>query len=87
MAHRSHLYQRLVIAGYSHRFVTLLYTTFVLAGSIPAIGWFVGIKGSALAIVFLVPLCCLLLLLFVRRAERRRALQGRIPIRPLPNPS
>ena len=31
-AHRSHLYQRLVIAGYSHRTVTLLYSGLTLIG-------------------------------------------------------
>ena len=36
-AHRSHLYQRLVIAGYRHRTVTLLWTLDG-AGSGPLIG-------------------------------------------------
>ena len=86
-AHRSHLYQRLVIAGYSHRFVTLLYITLALAGAILSLAWFAGIKGSALAVASLIPLLCFLLWLFVRRAERRRAVQDPIPVRPLPNPS
>ena len=38
-AHRSHLYQRLVIAGCSHRFVTLLYTGLAAAGGVLAIGY------------------------------------------------
>jgi UDP-N-acetylmuramyl pentapeptide phosphotransferase/UDP-N-acetylglucosamine-1-phosphate transferase len=37
IAHRSHLYQRLVIAGYSHRFVTILYMSLALIGGL--IGW------------------------------------------------
>lgn len=85
--HRSHLYQRLVTGGYSHRFVTLLYMTFALASSVLAICWFSGIPGSEFVVASLVPLFCLLLWLFVRRAERRSAMQGRIPIHPLPNPS
>jgi UDP-N-acetylmuramyl pentapeptide phosphotransferase/UDP-N-acetylglucosamine-1-phosphate transferase len=36
-AHRSHLYQRLVIAGWSHVTVTLLYSTLAIAGSMAAI--------------------------------------------------
>lgn len=37
LAHRSHLYQRLVIAGYTHRFVTLLYLGLAIAGVIGAL--------------------------------------------------
>lgn len=36
-AHRSHLYQRLVIAGWSHATVTLLYSTLAVAGSAASI--------------------------------------------------
>jgi len=36
-AHRSHLYQRLVIAGYSHAFVTTLYAALAVLGAIAAI--------------------------------------------------
>jgi len=35
-AHRSHIYQRLVIAGYSHRFVTLMYMGLAATGAILA---------------------------------------------------
>ena len=35
-SHRSHLYQRLVIAGYSHRKVTLLYMFFAVLGALAA---------------------------------------------------
>jgi UDP-N-acetylmuramyl pentapeptide phosphotransferase/UDP-N-acetylglucosamine-1-phosphate transferase len=38
-AHRSHLYQRLVIAGYSHRFVTLMYMGLTATGAILAFFW------------------------------------------------
>ncbi len=34
--HRSHLYQRLVIAGYSHRFVTIIYIFFTFIGWLAA---------------------------------------------------
>jgi UDP-N-acetylmuramyl pentapeptide phosphotransferase/UDP-N-acetylglucosamine-1-phosphate transferase len=36
-AHRSHLYQRLVIAGWRHRTVTLSYTALALAGGVVAL--------------------------------------------------
>ena len=41
-AHRSHLYQRLVIAGYSHRFVTLVYMGLAVTGAILAFFWVKG---------------------------------------------
>ncbi len=38
-AHQSHLYQRLVLAGWSHRRVTLLYSVLGLAGVLAGIGF------------------------------------------------
>ena len=38
-AHRSHLYQRLVIAGYTHRSVTVLYGTWALISCAAAVSW------------------------------------------------
>ena len=38
-AHRSHLYQRLVIAGYNHRTVTRLYIGLAAVGAILALLW------------------------------------------------
>jgi len=38
-AHRSHLYQRLVLAGYSHRFVTCLYAALAVLGVFLALVW------------------------------------------------
>jgi UDP-N-acetylmuramyl pentapeptide phosphotransferase/UDP-N-acetylglucosamine-1-phosphate transferase len=37
--HRSHLYQRLVIAGYKHRFVTSIYIVFAMIGTVVATLW------------------------------------------------
>jgi Fuc2NAc and GlcNAc transferase len=44
-AHRSHLYQRLVIAGYRHRTVTLLYLGLAAAGALLAWLWTRGGAG------------------------------------------
>ena len=85
--HRSHLYQRLVIAGHSHRLVTLLYMTFALAGCVLAMCWFAGITGNTLAVACVIPSICLFLWLFVRRAERKCSAHEDIPVGPLPNPS
>lgn len=76
-AHRSHLYQRLVIAGYSHRFVTLLYTMLALFGAVLALAWLSGSAGSHAAIVLLLPLLCLGLWLYVVRQEERVKKQQR----------
>lgn len=45
MAHRSHLYQRLVIAGYSHGAVTGLYLGFAMVGVVLAFAWVRDIPG------------------------------------------
>ena len=58
-AHRSHLYQRLVIAGYRHRTVTLLWT---LDGA-----------GSGLLIALSLPVLCWGLWAYVVYCERRRS--------------
>ena len=68
-AHRSHLYQRLVIAGYSHRFVTLLYMSLAAWGAILGLTWSRGIVGSETVIVVTIPLLCLGLWMFVNHQE------------------
>jgi UDP-N-acetylmuramyl pentapeptide phosphotransferase/UDP-N-acetylglucosamine-1-phosphate transferase len=45
-AHRSHIYQRLVIAGDSHRFVTLVYMGLAVTGAILAFFWVKGFPHS-----------------------------------------
>ena len=57
-AHRSHLYQRLVIAGYSHRTVTLLYIGLAAAGAILAVLWYSGGAVSDLTVMVALPLLC-----------------------------
>jgi len=71
-AHRSHLYQRLVITGFSHRFVTLLYTGLAFIGLLLALVWFLRIKGAAAALSLFLPLLCFGLWYFVTWQERRK---------------
>ena len=73
-AHRSHLYQRLVIAGYSHRTVTLLYSGLAAAGGVLALLWTLDTPGSGLAIVLSMPVLGLGLWTYVVYGERRRSL-------------
>jgi len=68
-AHRSHLYQRLVIAGYSHRFVSSLYIGLAIIGLLLALGWVQDFPFSAVGITVIIPLLCLALWLFVVRTE------------------
>jgi Fuc2NAc and GlcNAc transferase len=68
-AHRSHLYQRLVIVGYGHRFVTLLYMSLAAWGAILGLIWSRGILGGEIAIVITIPLLCLGLWAFVNHQE------------------
>ena len=71
-AHRSHLYQRLVIAGNHHRTVTLLYIGLAAAGDILALSWALEVPGSDLAIVLSIPMLYLALRGVVWRQERAR---------------
>ena len=70
-AHRSHLYQRLVSAGYSHRAVTLLYSGLALVGVLLAFAWVLELPGSDWLVPGLPGLLCPGLWQFVVRAEIR----------------
>jgi UDP-N-acetylmuramyl pentapeptide phosphotransferase/UDP-N-acetylglucosamine-1-phosphate transferase len=70
-AHRSHLYQRLVIAGYSHRFVTLLYIGLAFVGLVLSVFWYQRGGESSLLIVVTLPLLCTGLLALMSYQERR----------------
>jgi UDP-N-acetylmuramyl pentapeptide phosphotransferase/UDP-N-acetylglucosamine-1-phosphate transferase len=69
-AHRSHLYQRLVIAGASHRFTSTLYIALTLVGVALALAWTAVLPGSGLAILIGLPLLCLGLWRYVTGRER-----------------
>ena len=70
-AHRSHLYQRLVLTGLSHRAVTLLYVALAVLGAAAGVsveaGW-PAATGLVLAATVLAPSA---LWAFVRHRERR----------------
>jgi UDP-N-acetylmuramyl pentapeptide phosphotransferase/UDP-N-acetylglucosamine-1-phosphate transferase len=55
--HRSHLYQRLVIAGCSHRAVALAYALLAVLGVSLALDWF-RYPGGAWAVALVLPLLC-----------------------------
>jgi len=69
-AHRSHLYQRLALAGMGHRSVAMLYTGLALIGALLAAAWLAKWPGADLAVTVAVPLLFLLLLRLVRMKER-----------------
>ncbi len=69
-AHRTHLYQRLVITGYSHSFVSLLYAGLALVGILLGIAWYMGLPRSDILITITIPLLALGLYSFVILAER-----------------
>lgn len=70
-AHRSHLYQRLVIAGWSHRAVTLLYTGLAAAGGVLAIGYASRRPGADWLAVLAPPVLFAGLWILVRAREKR----------------
>ena len=70
-AHRSHLYQRLVIAGWGHRSVTILYGILASVAWIP-IGFMVWKIQVGYILTFLIPILLFLLLLVITfRYEKR----------------
>jgi UDP-N-acetylmuramyl pentapeptide phosphotransferase/UDP-N-acetylglucosamine-1-phosphate transferase len=71
VAHRSHLYQRLVIAGWSHRAVTLLYLSLTVLGAVLAVLWTFATPGSSLAVAVLPLLCAFALWRGVKMVESR----------------
>jgi UDP-N-acetylmuramyl pentapeptide phosphotransferase/UDP-N-acetylglucosamine-1-phosphate transferase len=70
-AHRSHIYQRLVIAGYSHRFVALLYMGLALIGTVIALLWYKGAPFVNVAVIVFPILLFAGLWRFTVRAESR----------------
>ena len=69
-AHRSHLYQRLVILGYSHGWVTLLYACLAALGGVLAIVWMLGAAAAPYLIAILIPAAALGLSYYVQAQER-----------------
>ena len=80
-AHRSHLYQRLVIVGYTHQFVSLLYSGMALLGSVFAVALILRWRNAPVAVAVVLPVIWLTLWTFVTRQEHRRAtrLRSRVP--------
>jgi UDP-N-acetylmuramyl pentapeptide phosphotransferase/UDP-N-acetylglucosamine-1-phosphate transferase len=70
-AHRSHVYQRLVVAGYSHRFVTLIYIGLALIGAILAFLWVKDAWGSDILVILIPMLLFFGLWRIAIRAEKR----------------
>jgi UDP-N-acetylmuramyl pentapeptide phosphotransferase/UDP-N-acetylglucosamine-1-phosphate transferase len=68
-AHRSHLYQRLVIAGHTHQFVSLLYSVFAATGVAFALAWILGYRNSLAGLVIVILCLCIGLVIFVRHEE------------------
>jgi UDP-N-acetylmuramyl pentapeptide phosphotransferase/UDP-N-acetylglucosamine-1-phosphate transferase len=70
-AHRSHLYQRLVIAGHSHRFVTLLYGGMAMAAVVLGLAWWRRAPFAGVAILAMLPLLFVLFWFYVKMCERK----------------
>jgi UDP-N-acetylmuramyl pentapeptide phosphotransferase/UDP-N-acetylglucosamine-1-phosphate transferase len=68
-AHRSHLYQRLVIAGHSHGSVSFLYCALAILGAVLALGWVLNWRNVALTTAIALPLIWLSLWIFVTNRE------------------
>jgi UDP-N-acetylmuramyl pentapeptide phosphotransferase/UDP-N-acetylglucosamine-1-phosphate transferase len=86
-AHRSHLYQRLIIAHYPHRVVTILYAALTVFTVLLGVAWARQIPGSEPAIVLLLPIIAVALWLLVIREEHIRAAINRQFLTAKPRPS
>jgi UDP-N-acetylmuramyl pentapeptide phosphotransferase/UDP-N-acetylglucosamine-1-phosphate transferase len=71
-AHRSHLYQRLVLVGYSHRFVTCLYGALAVLGVLLALMWKQRIAAASWLVPSALASAMAGLWLFVGWAERHQ---------------
>ncbi len=69
-AHRSHLYQRMVLAGHSHRRVALVYGAMTAMGGVAAWWWYIGGLGAAWVALGYPVALALGLYALVLRAER-----------------
>lgn len=69
-AHRSHLYQRLVIAGWSHQTVSFLYSALACSGFVGAIVWLRGTEWLTSVTFVGVVTLALILVATVHTAER-----------------
>ena len=74
-AHRSHIYQRLVIAGCSHRFVSSLYGILAFIGVGIGILLHAGSNSLQLLSLFVLIALCVFLLAFVIKREARLTAQ------------
>ena len=72
-AHRSHLYQRLVISGYSHRAITLLYMGFGVLGLLLALLVLKKNVWTDLIVAITLTICCFVLWGFTVITEKRQA--------------
>jgi UDP-N-acetylmuramyl pentapeptide phosphotransferase/UDP-N-acetylglucosamine-1-phosphate transferase len=72
-AHRSHLYQRLVILGYSHQSVSLLYIALAAVGGIGSLLWTLDVRNVPVAVAISLPLIWLVVWIFVTRQEHKQA--------------
>jgi UDP-N-acetylmuramyl pentapeptide phosphotransferase/UDP-N-acetylglucosamine-1-phosphate transferase len=69
-AHRSHLYQRLVVAGYKHETISLLYIALTLLAGVLAYEWSQGHRIAPPLIFLGLPLIWIVLSLYARRLQR-----------------
>ena len=70
-AHRSHVYQRLVISGYQVSSITSLYLLFTSLGIVLAYAWIQSYRFAPAAIVIGLPIIWILLILFTKYHENK----------------
>lgn len=86
-AHRSHLYQRLVVLGYSHRSVSLVYSALAMVGVVFVAGWAKHFRNVSAVVVIVLPLLCVTLWSVVTRAEQKKARTPRAQVPTFADPT
>lgn len=75
-AHRSHLYQRLVIVGFRHNLVTIIYAACTIFGSTLAVAWILGWLGDTTVIIITLFMISILLVGYISSKEFRQNQYG-----------
>lgn len=78
-SHRSHLYQRLIIANHSHLTVTTAYILLAVGGLLAALAWRLQLPGGPVYAALFIPALALGLFMYTKSAEYHTLLRHDTP--------
>jgi UDP-GlcNAc:undecaprenyl-phosphate/decaprenyl-phosphate GlcNAc-1-phosphate transferase len=81
VAHRSHLYQRLIIVGYRHLQVTWLYVAYAISYALLAFAWITYLHWSgAASVLFVCSLSAILWLFVIRQEQKQQGVKATVAV-------